>query len=198
MAETLKLLVPSWDQLYSLLTDLARSILAHYRPEVIIGVARGGLIPARIAADLLDVPTIGIIGVAFYEDVGRRMRRPIITQPLCVSVEKKRVLVIDDIADTGESLALVVSEVRGRAEELRTATIYRKLWARFIPDFSARETDAWVVFPWELRETIERIGRRLLDSGKTLQEVGNGLALAGIDRRQVLAVLEDLCGEPSP
>jgi hypoxanthine phosphoribosyltransferase len=126
------------------------------------------------------------------------MRSPIITQPLCVPIEKKRVLVIDDIADTGESLALVVSEVRGRAEELRTATIYRKPWARFIPDFSARETDAWVVFPWELRETIERIGRRLLDSGKTLQEVGDGLALAGIDRRQVLAVLEDLCGEPSP
>jgi hypoxanthine phosphoribosyltransferase len=198
MAENLKLLAPSWDQLYSLLTDLARSIRAQYRPEVIIGVARGGLIPARIAADLLDAPTIGIIGVAFYEDVGRRMRSPIITQPLCIPVEKKRVLVIDDIADTGESLALVVSEVRGRAEEMRTATIYRKPWARFIPDFSARETDAWVVFPWELRETIEKIGRRLLDSGKTLQEAGDGLALAGIDRRQVMAVLEDLCGEPRP
>ena len=198
MVETLKLLVPSWDQLYALLTDLARSIRAQYRPEVIIGVARGGLIPARIAADLLDVPTIGIIGVAFYEDMGQRMRSPIITQPLCVSVEKKRVLVIDDVADTGESLALVANEVKGRIEELRTATIYRKPWARFTPDFSARETDAWVVFPWELRETIKKIGRRLLDSGKTLQEAGNDLALAGIDQRLVLAVLEDLCGETRP
>ena len=198
MAETLKLLIPSWDELYALLTELTRSIRAEYRPEVIIGVARGGYIPARIAADLLDVPTIGTIGVAFYEDVGRRMRSPVITQPLNVSVENKRVLVIDDIVDTGESLVLVATEMRGRVEELRTATIFRKPWARFTPDYSGQETEAWVVFPWELRETIRKIGRRLLDSGKTLPEAGNCLALAGIDRRMALTVLEDLCGESRP
>jgi len=198
MAESLKLLVLSWDELCALLTELAKSIRAKYRPEVIIGIARGGIIPARIAADLLDVSTIGTIGVAFYENVGERMRRPVITQPLNISVEDKRVLVVDDIADTGESLGLVAAKVKGRVKELKTATILRKPWANFIPDFSARETDAWVVFPWELRETAKKIGKRLLASGKTPLEVENRLTLAGINRQLVLAVLEDLCGGHRP
>jgi len=195
MTETLKLLVPSWDELYILLTEIAGSIRAEYEPEVIIGVARGGLIPARIAADLLDVPTIGIIGVAFYEDVGQRMRRPVVTQPLSIPAEDKRVLIVDDIVDTGESLAFVVAELERRAKELRTATVYRKPWTQFTPDYYARETDAWVVFPWELRETIKKIGRRLLSSGKTLLEVRDYLLLAGMNNQLTRVFLEDLWGE---
>jgi len=198
MTENLKLFVLSWDELYTLLKELARSIRPEYRPEVIIGVARGGLVPARIAADLLDVPTIGTIGVAFYEDLGQRMRSPVITQLLNIPVEKKRVLVMDDIVDTGESLAIVAAELRGRVEKLRTATVFRKPWTRFTPDFSARETDAWVVFPWELRETVRKIGRKLLASGKTLPEVSNYLTLAGIEGQLARAFLEDLYGEPPP
>jgi len=198
MAETLKLLAPSWDELYTLLTELAKSIRTEYRPEIIIGMARGGFIPARIISDLLDVPTIGTIGVAFYEDIGKRMKKPTITQALNIEVKSKRVLVMDDIVDTGESLAIVVAEIKGRAKEVRTAVIYRKPWARFIPDFSVRETDAWVVFPWELRETVKKIGRKLLDSGKTLPEVENFLTLAGINERLAWTFLEDLREETHP
>ena len=198
MAETPKLLAPSWDKIYDILIELAESIRAEYCPELLIGVARGGLIPARIIADLLDIPTIGSVGVAFYKDVERRMKNPIITQPLNVTIASKRVLIVDDIVDTGESLALVASEVKGKPEELRTATLYRKPSTRFTPDYSGRETDSWVIFPWEIKETTKKIGKRLLDSGKTLQEVGNYLVPTGIDKKLIWTFLRELCGEPQP
>ena len=195
MIPTLEILVLSWDEIYSLLYELSRRIKHEYCPEIVIGVARGGLIPARIIADLLDVPTLGSIGVRFYEDISQRLRNPIIIQPLNISVANKRVLLIDDIVDTGESLTLVASEVKTKAGDLKTATIYRKPLTCFTPDYSAQETDVWVVFPWELRETIKKIGKRLLNSGITFQEVRNYLRLAGLDGELTRSYLEEVFGE---
>lgn len=195
MIQTPKLLVPSWDEVYALLIELAEKIKREYCPEIVIGISRGGLIPARIIADLMEIPTIGSIGVTFYENIGQRLKKPTITQPLNILVAKKRVLVIDDIVDTGESLTLVASEVKTKAGDLKTATIYRKPLTCFTPDYSAQETDAWVVFPWELRETIKKIGKRLLNSGITFQEVRNYLRLAGLDGELTRSYLEEVFGE---
>ncbi len=188
-----RLLVISWEEVYSLLFEMAKRIRLNYRPEVLVGVARGGLIPARIIADLLDISTIGSIGVAFYEDVGQSMRKPIITQPLNVTVLDKSVLLVDDIVDTGESIALVASEIRGRAAEFRTATIYRKPSACVVPDYFAKETDLWVVFPWELRETIKKISRELLSSGMKVLELQSYFRAIGLDSEYAQTCLKEVC-----
>jgi hypoxanthine phosphoribosyltransferase len=193
MVGTPKLLVPSWDEVYSLLAEVANRIRFNYRPEVLVGIARGGLIPARIIADMLDISIIGSIGVAFYEDLGQTMKNPIITQPLNVTVVDKCVLLVDDIVDTGESLTLVASDIMRRAAELRTATIYRKPSACIVPDYFAEETDVWVVFPWELRETIKKICRKLLSSGMTVLEVKNYFRVAGLDSEHARTYLKEVC-----
>lgn len=193
MVATPQLLVPSWEEVYALLAEVANRIRLNYRPEVVVGVARGGLIPARIIADLLDISTIGSIGVTFYEDVGQPMRNPIITQPLNVTVLYKCILLVDDIVDTGKSLALVASKIRRRAAELRTATIYRKPSACVVPDYFAEETDVWVVFPWELRETIKKISRKLLSSGMTVLEVQSYFRAVGLDNKYARTCLKEVC-----
>ena len=193
MVATPQLLVPSWEEVYVLLAEVANRIRLNYRPEVVVGVARGGLIPARIIADLLDISTIGSIGVTFYKDVGQPMRNPIITHPLNVTVLYKCILLVDDIVDTGKSLALVASKIRRRAAELITATIYRKPSACVVPDYFAEETDVWVVFPWELRETIKKISRKLLSSGMTVLEVQSYFRAVGLDNKYARTCLKEVC-----
>ena len=193
MVGTPKLLIPSWEEVYALLAGVADRIRSSYKPEVLVGVARGGLIPARIIADLLDISTIGSIGVSFYEDVEQPTRKPIMTQPLNVTVVDKCILLVDDIVDTGESLVLVASKIRRRAADLRTATIYRKPSACIVPDYFAEETDVWVVFPWELRETIKKIGRKLLISGMTVSEVKSYFRTVGLDSEYARTCLKEVC-----
>ena len=194
MGATLRLLVPSWDVVYQLLIQLAQAITgASYKPDLIIAVSRGGLVPGRILADLLDCATMRTIGVSFYEDIGRPGRRPTMTQPLSGPIDDDALaLVVDDIADTGETLAFVQRELGPRVGGLKTATIYWKPCSILIPDFSGQETDAWVIFPWELRESVKRIGKRLLQSGMTFPEAQEYLVQAGIPRAHVQTFMEDL------
>lgn len=128
MEETPNLLVPSWDVVYQLLIQLAEAITAaSYEPNLIIAVSRGGFIPGRILADLLGCAVMRTIGVFFYEDIGRRGRMPTVTQPLSGPINDDALaLVVDDIADTGETLALVQHELEPLVRGLKTATIYRK------------------------------------------------------------------------
>ncbi|MCJ7610281.1 phosphoribosyltransferase [Candidatus Bathyarchaeota archaeon] len=194
MEETPNLLVPSWDVVYQLLIQLAEAITAaSYEPNLIIAVSRGGFIPGRILADLLGCAVMRTIGVSFYEDIGRRGRMPTVTQPLSGPINDDALaLVVDDIADTGETLALVQHELEPLVRGLKTATIYRKPCSSFIPDFSGQETDAWVIFPWEVCESVKRIGKRLLQSGRTFPQAQEYLLQAGIPRGHVQKFMEDL------
>jgi hypoxanthine phosphoribosyltransferase len=194
MGETIRLLIPSWDVIYQLLIQLAEGITgASYKPDLIIAVSRGGLVPGRILADLLNCAAMRTIGVSFYEDIGRHGRRPTMTQPLSGPINDDALaLVVDDIADTGETLALVQHELGPRVGELKTATVYRKPSSILTPDFSGQETDAWVIFPWELCESVKRIGRKLLQSGRAFPEAQEYLVQAGIPRGHVRMFMKDL------
>src|SRR6266699_3488305 len=85
-----------------MLLDLAQQIRRDgYKPEVIVGVSRGGWPPARVMSDLLQNPNLANMKVEFYKDIGVRNKKPRITQPATMEVVGKRVLVVDDVSDTG-------------------------------------------------------------------------------------------------
>ena len=174
--------MPSWDEVCNLADELAEQIRKKFAPDVILGVARGGLIPARLISDFLNVPTLLTVGVAFYTDIGRTGKQPRITQPLPSHITGKHILVVDDVADTGRSLEVVVAELKKDQLDLRTATLYQKPWVEFKPDFYAKETDAWIVFPWEHRETVRKIVGRVASACKDLKEVEDQLVSAGMKR----------------
>src|SRR5438046_10094998 len=96
-----------------MLLDLARQIKKdRYKPEIIVGVSRGGWPPARVMSDLLQNPNLANMKVDFYKDIGVRNKKPRITQPVTMEVVGKRVLVVDDVSDTGHSLRVVGDHLR--------------------------------------------------------------------------------------
>jgi len=155
MAEGVELEYISWRELHKALIILASRIRATgYKPDMIVGVLKGGLIPARILADLLEIGELGFIGVRFYRGVSKREAKPEITIPPVPSVSGRKLLLVDDIVDTGRTLQLVVDELyRYGCLEVKTLAIYVKKWSPVLPDYYYRVTDKWVVFPWELAET---------------------------------------------
>ncbi len=184
-----------WDHVYSLLLEIADRIKeSDFKADVIVGISRGGLLPARILSDLLDNPHLANIKVEFYVDIDQTKEVPVITQPVSVSVKDKRLLIVDDITDSGQSFRLVWETLAQEAAEVKTVTLYHKPWSCFTPDIYARETEAWVIFPWEFRETTKKLGKRLLEEGKSMIEVEATLVDIGLKATLVRRFIQELYG----
>ena len=144
----------SWQDIDEMTDIISKRIIADgFNPDVIVGILRGGIIPARILADKINVDDIGVLEVKLYKSVGIRGERPYLRQPLILPVTGKRVLIVDDVSDSGLTLQFAVEVVNAyMPKEVKTATLYIKPWTDFIPDYYARSTESWVVFPWERGE----------------------------------------------
>src|SRR5438128_7856214 len=100
-----KYVAPTWDEVYVMMIELARQIKSSgYSPQVIVGLSRGGWPPARVMSDLLENPNLANMKVEFYKNIGVTAQRPNITCTLTSDVIGKRVLVVDDVADSGQRL----------------------------------------------------------------------------------------------
>jgi len=178
---------PSWDEIYELLLSLAKRIReTGYLPEVIVGVSRGGWPPARIMSDLLENQNLANMKVVFYKDIGVRNRAPVITQPVTSEVTGKRVLVVDDVADSGLSLREVSKHLKRKgARDIKVCTIYLKPKSVFTPDFYARKTTKWVIFPWERLETLRLISRRLAKGNNGISGLVRELRNSGLTPRLI-------------
>jgi len=144
----------SWSDIDAMVEELARRITSEgFKPDVIVGILRGGIVPARVLADRLGVDEMASMEIKLYKGVGIRGERPYLRQPPTLPLEDRNVLIVDDISDTGLTLQFAVEVVRlYLPREVKTATLYIKPWTDFIPDFYARSTERWVVFPWERGE----------------------------------------------
>jgi hypoxanthine phosphoribosyltransferase len=189
--------IPSWDQIYELLLNLASTVRkTGFKPEIIIGVSRGGWPPARVMSDLLENPNVANVAAEFYVGVAETKGEPVITQPVSVSVEGKRVLVVDDVADTGESLRLVRSYLEEQgATEVKTATIYYKPWSVMIPDYYEKETRSWIIFPWERKETVRKIVEKCKRQGNSIDTAKEKLVSSGLERKLVERFIKEIFGE---
>jgi hypoxanthine phosphoribosyltransferase len=182
---------PGWDEIYQMLLDLAQQIRKdEYKPEIIVGVSRGGWPPARVMSDLLQNPNLANMKVEFYKDIGVRNKKPRITQPVTMEVVGKRVLVVDDVSDTGHSLRVVANHLRRKpVKELRVCTIYMKPQSIYRPDYHARTTKKWIIFPWERLEVVHLISKRFKDDRTRLSSTVRALKDTGISARLVKQLL---------
>lgn len=199
MSEAEKYEAPSWDYIYQLLIDLADAIKkSGFDPDVIVGISRGGWPPARVISDFLDNPNLASIKVEFYFGIRKTKEEPVITQPVSVSVKGKKVLIVDDVADTGKSLKLVHENfLEQGATEVKVVTLYCKPWSIFRPHFHGRDTDAWIIFPWERYETIKKIGKELREEGKPISEIVKELVSMGLEPLIVKRFIEEIFQEAS-
>ena len=116
-------LILSWRDVYNLTLQLSERIVSSgFVPDIIVGIARGGWIPARILSDVLYTTSLENIRIEYYTDVGVRGKSPRITQPLSGSLKGKSILLVDEVADTGDSLHHAIAHVKSLGvDEQRSA-----------------------------------------------------------------------------
>jgi hypothetical protein len=137
-----------WHEIEKAVTALANAVKREFDPDMIVGVARGGLIPAVRLSHLLGDKLLRIIHVKYYKDINLRKEKPELWAD--IGKPKGKVLVVDDVADTGTTLEFVVRYLKEKGvTDIRIATIAWKPKSRLKPDFYVYETDKWIVFPWE-------------------------------------------------
>ena len=121
-----------------------------YKPDIIIAVARGGWVPARIISDRLGVRAAASMGITFYDHDKKIANGPTITQFTPELSKGKKVLLVDDVSDSGKSLWLAKEKLlEAGASKVIVATIHIKAKTSFVPDFWAKEENRWIEYPWE-------------------------------------------------
>lgn len=151
--------VLTWTDFGPAARSLAEQVAADdYRPDVILSIARGGLLLAGAISYALDVKNIHVINVKFYTDVNERLDVPIILPPApsTVDITGLKVLIVDDVADTGMTLQLVREFCAAHVAESRIAVIYEKPRSLVQCEYVWRRTELWINFPWSSEPPVVR------------------------------------------
>jgi uncharacterized protein len=149
--------VMSWDDLGRGSRELAEAVAADgYRPDMILGIARGGLLVAGGLGYALGIKNTFTMNVEFYTGIDERLELPMILPPVpdLVDFQETRVLIADDVADTGATLELVKEFCAGKVAEVRCAVLYEKPRSAVRCEYVWRRTDRWITFPWSAEEPV--------------------------------------------
>lgn len=153
----------TWEVFGSATRELAETIAADgWAPDLVIAVARGGLTVGGALSYALGVKNCGTINVEFYTGVDARLEVPILLPPSLnlLDITDMDVLIVDDVADTGHTLALVQEVLANHVGEARTGVLYHKPQSVIAPTYAWKRTDAWVNFPWSSLPPVAGIAPR--------------------------------------
>ena len=131
-----------------------------YEPDLVLAIARGGLGLAMGLGYALDVKNLSAVNVEFYTGVDQRLELPVMLPPTpsAVDLSGLKVLIADDVADTGHTLESVRAFCADHVAEARIAVIYEKPWTVVHPDYVWRRTERWIDFPWSSTPPVVRRG----------------------------------------
>src|SRR2546423_10665405 len=127
-----------------------------HKPDIVLAIARGGLLVGGAIGYALGVKNTFTMNVEFYTGVDERLEMPMLLPPVpdLVDFAEQRVLIADDVADTGATLALVKEFCEGKVGELRSAVPYEKPRSQASCTYSCRRTDQSIEFPWSIRAPV--------------------------------------------
>ena len=149
MAEEREVL--TWELFGQASREMAEAIATDgFEPDLVMSIARGGLFIAGALGYALDVKNLHVVNVEFYTGVDDRLPLPVMLPPVpnVVDLRGAKVLIADDVADTGKTLALVESFCQHEVAEVRTAVIYEKPRSEVKCRYVWKRTDRWINFPW--------------------------------------------------
>jgi len=136
-----------------------------YKFDVIVSIHRGGMVISRLLSDYLDVRDIRAIRVEHYSAVEKGESARVV-EPISRKFNGEKVLLVDDVADTGESLRVAKEYLLSMgASEVRIATLHYKPWSSVKPEYFVEQTDRWVVYFWERAETAKYLRDKLKRDG---------------------------------
>lgn len=186
-----KLLHLEWADIQRLAEQVAKKVrYSGFKPDVVVAVSRGGFDPARIICDQLSVRLLASLQIEHYKDINLKKSLPKIIFPLNADLSNLYALIVDDVSDSGASLNAVREHIEGRgAKDLMFATLHVKPWSTFRPDFYAEEVESWIIYPWEIRETLHSISRKLRNGGLKTSELKCRLEKVGFSRELIERLL---------
>lgn len=157
----------SWELFGTASRELAAQVVADgYRPDIILSIARGGLFVAGALGYALDVKNLHVTNVEFYTGIDERLPVPIMLPPMpdVVELSGQRVLVADDVADTGATLKLVRDFCLDTVADVRCAVVYEKPHSTVTSEYVWRRTDKWINFPWSTLPPLIQGDGQVLDA----------------------------------
>lgn len=179
--------VLTWPEVGQHCFSLAKKIIESGEEfDRIVALARGGVSIAQSIGDLLGIKPISVIRSELYTGINSTAKTPIITESLSASIKNERILLIDDLADSGESLLFATQYLHAHGPAvIKTATLASKPWTKLEPDYYVFTSKAWIIFPWETREHIETLSQMWLQKGMQQSAVVEGLKKLGYSADEI-------------
>jgi hypoxanthine phosphoribosyltransferase len=154
-----------WDGFYQLARRMVRLIRrTGFVPELIVAISRGGMIPARVLSDHLNLFDLDCLKVEHYHAMYKQ-KIARVRYPMRAEVEGRRVLLVDDVSDTGDSFQVALAHLleQGQPARLKTAVLHHKQLSKFVPDFFAEEVIdwRWIIYPWAVVEDLSSLWQKM-------------------------------------
>ena len=170
----------SWSEVQRLCLRLATQIRdSNYHPDIVVAIARGGFVPARLLCDYLDIMALTSIKIEHYLAGSAKQEQAVIRHPLCIAIENQRVLLVDDVNDSGDTLDVAMQHLLSfQPREVRIAVMHHKTSTHFKVDYLAKTIIKWrwLIYPWAMVEDISNFIQRMTPPPPTLQAAQQQLA----------------------
>jgi hypoxanthine phosphoribosyltransferase len=183
MASKMKCKIVSFEDVHEKIRDVAEQVKASkYEVTTIVGLARGGWIPARLMCDFLGITDLVSLKVEHWLETGKTKDEATIKYPMRSSMRGKKLLVVDDITDTGKSLITAKAHLEKLdPEEIRIGVMQYITSSECKPEYYAEEvTDwYWFIYPWNWIEDTSTLTVRLMSDEEerewSLHSINSGL-----------------------
>ena len=193
--------IVSWSEIEEWTNEVSSKMKGEgFAPEVVIGLTRGGWIPARLLCDIMNIKDLYAVKTEHWGVTATRDGNAKLAQKLSADVRGKRVLIMDDITDTGKSLSLAVEHVRSlKPKSLRTGTLLHITHSLIEPNYYSVEIPAenwtWFIFPWNFNEDIRTLVKNAMEHGRTpstIKKTLNEYCKISVSEEIIEEVLSDL------
>ncbi len=159
----------SWNRVVRDAKKLSKNIKnSGYEPDIVVAIGRGGYIPARMLCDYLLTRDLTSIKVEHWGIAATETEKAVIKFPLCADIKNKKVLLVDDITDTGDTLRVSLEYLKTfEPEDIKTAVLIHKTCSAIIPDYFVSKVTKWrwIIFPWHIYEDLTGFVKRIRDMG---------------------------------
>lgn len=169
ISEGFRCQILSWATVLNMSKRLSKIIKdSGYRPDIVIAIGRGGYVPARIICDFLLLKDLTSIKVEHWGIAATETQKATIKFPLSTDIKDKRVLLVDDITDTGDTLSVSLNYLEGfQPKEIKTAVLIHKICSKIVPDYYVHKVIKWrwIIFPWHIWEDLTGFIKALIKKG---------------------------------
>lgn len=180
MSETVPVELVPWERVHELARTLAHQVREDgYDPDVIVAIGRGGYAPGRLMADFLHKKELVSFRLAHYEAGPERGEEIRLEEALSAEVDGRRVLVVDDVNDSGETIEAARSHLEQKgAAEVKSAVLLEKSTTTLGADYVAGRVEDWhwITFPWAVIEDLTTFIRAMEPRPETVAEAARRLA----------------------